>query len=361
MTKYLSDGKSFNPLDEKQTTIHDKLAPGNYSIVKDPMSGSLYFQQMDSFTNGHKIYGDTESKAERIIQTFEDRESATGVMLAGEKGSGKTLLARMISILGYKRDYPTIVINAPWHGEMFNQLIQSVDQPCVVIFDEFEKVYNRETQEAVLTLLDGTYPSKKLFILTVNNEWLLNDAMHNRPGRLFYKLKYGGLDVNFIREYTEDTLLNKDNFDSVLSITDVIPIMNFDMLKALIEEMNRYDENAKESLAMLNIGIGAATRASFDIDVWHKGEKVPTEMLKTRRLMLNPLDEDGISISIFNTPSEVGQPSNRRDWDYIELDDTDLTNISNHGSIFEYNTNEYRVILTKVQAAESSSMWSMLA
>jgi hypothetical protein len=79
-----------------------------------------------------------------------------------------------------KQGVPTIVINAPWCGDKFNTLIQSIQQPCIVMFDEFEKVYSSEEQEAMLTLLDGIYSSKKLFLLTSNDKWRVDSHMRNR-------------------------------------------------------------------------------------------------------------------------------------------------------------------------------------
>ena len=154
------------------------------------MTNQLYLEGIEVFDIQGKIYGDTVKRAERILYSFMDRPSGTGVMLTGEKGSGKTLLAKMLSFKGYEQDIPTIVINQPWCGEAFNAFIQSIEQPVIVLFDEFEKVYDQDDQEQMLTLLDGVYPSKKLFVLTCNDKWRVNAHMRNRPGRIFYSMEY---------------------------------------------------------------------------------------------------------------------------------------------------------------------------
>jgi SpoVK/Ycf46/Vps4 family AAA+-type ATPase len=98
-------------------------------------------------------------------------------------------------------DVPTIVINQPLVGKKFNSFLQTISQPSIILFDEFEKVYEQSAeQEAILTLLDGVYPSKKLFLLTCNDTAKINSNMKNRPGRLFYFLKFKGLDQRFFRE-----------------------------------------------------------------------------------------------------------------------------------------------------------------
>jgi hypothetical protein len=122
----------------------------------------------------------------------------------------------------------------------------------MVLFDEFEKVYSSDEQEEMLTLLDGVFPSKKLFVMTCNNKWRVDQHMRNRPGRIFYMLDFKGLDADFIAEYCADNLKNKDNTDGVLTIGSLFAEFNFDMLKALVEEMNRYGETAQEAMKMLN-------------------------------------------------------------------------------------------------------------
>ena len=154
MTYYLRNGNAYRVSDKMSLDIHEHLPAGNYIIQQD-QQGNLFLEQIDSFNNPSKLYGDTTRNADRIINTFLDRSNSTGVMLNGEKGSGKTLLAKTLSIKCAEQDIPTIVINAPWHGDRFNQLMQTIEQPCVVLFDEFEKVYDKEEQESILTLLDG--------------------------------------------------------------------------------------------------------------------------------------------------------------------------------------------------------------
>jgi hypothetical protein len=67
------------------------------------------------------------------------------------------------------------MVNERHIGDDFVHFLQSIDQPCVVIFDEFEKVYSYEEQAALLTMFDGTMSSKKLWILTCNHQHNVNE------------------------------------------------------------------------------------------------------------------------------------------------------------------------------------------
>lgn len=163
-----------------------------------------------------------------------------------------TQLARLIGQIAADQGVPCIIINAAWAGDEFFKLIQSIGQECIVLFDEFEKVYDRDEQKQVLTLLDGVFPSKKLFILTCNDKWLIDDHMRNRPGRIYYLIDFKGLPVEFIEEYCSDNLNAKQHLNAIVKVSRMFSAFNFDMLKAIVEEMNRYDESPEQVLEMLN-------------------------------------------------------------------------------------------------------------
>lgn len=273
MTYYIRNGNTFRLADEKNLDIQNELPVGNYTIKQD-MHGALFLESIDSFEMPAKIYGDALKNADRIMQTFQSRTASTGVMLTGEKGSGKTLLAKMLSITGAEVGVPTIVINAPWRGEQFNTFIQSIEQECIILFDEFEKVYDRDEQTEILTLLDGVYPSKKLFILTCNDKYRVDGYMRNRPGRIYYMIDFAGLDANFIREYCEDNLKNQKHTNTMCNISTIFDAFNFDMLKAMVEEMNRYDESPQDVLKIINVRQEFDEGGNFDVEVTYRGVTV---------------------------------------------------------------------------------------
>lgn len=274
MTVFLRNGNSFRPANEIDLDMHERLPAANYIIKINPLTEQFYFDTVDSFTLPSKMYGKTERHAERILATFADRSASTGVLLSGEKGSGKSLLAKLLTTMGAELGYPTIIVNSPMAGDKFNQLIQDVDQPAIVLFDEFEKVYDSDKQEELLTLLDGTFPTKKLFVLTCNDPWRVDAHMRNRPGRIFYALDFKGLSHEFVREYCEDNLNAKDQIEQVVSVTQLFDQFNFDMLKALVEEMNRYNESAHDALEMLNTKPDGEQGGKYDVTLTIKGKAV---------------------------------------------------------------------------------------
>jgi SpoVK/Ycf46/Vps4 family AAA+-type ATPase len=240
---------------EKYPALADRLPVGTY-MVHFTLQDGYFLTEIDDFTLPAKTYGNEINRSERIISTFLDRPSATGVILAGEKGAGKTLLAKKISIeLAQKHQIPTLVVNQAHTGDGFNQFLQSITQPVMVIFDEFEKVYEEDQQAALLTVLDGTMSSKKLYIVAVNDIWSLNKYLLNRPGRFYYLFSYNGLSESAVRAFLKDNLNNHSRLESVAIYTQMFRNFTFDMLSAIVEEMNRYDEPLSEVLEVLNVSM----------------------------------------------------------------------------------------------------------
>lgn len=253
MSYYIRTGNTFKVANENDIEVFESLPPKVYTVGQNPMTGEFFLQPIDNFKIPSKLYGDTEKTANRIISTFEKRPLTTGVHMDGVKGSGKSLLAKYVSHVANSKGYPTIVINQPYCGDAFNKFVQSINIPTVLLFDEFEKVYGHNEQQQILTLFDGVYPSKKLFLLTTNDSYSVSNYLKNRPGRIYYSLKFDTLNAKFVREYCEDNLNNKELIDSIVNYTNIFSFFNFDMLAAVVEEMNRYNETLQEVLQMLNI------------------------------------------------------------------------------------------------------------
>lgn len=350
MTYFMRSGSRFNVSTKEAMDLHDQLPVGTYTVKFDKMSNCFYLEAIDNFEIKGKIYGDTRRNTDRILNTFNDRTASTGVMLTGEKGSGKTLLAKMLSVTAAQKGIPTIVINEPWCGEGFNSFMQMIEQPTVILFDEFEKVYDREDQEKMLTLLDGVYPSKKLFVLTCNDKWRVDGHMRNRPGRVYYMLEFKGLEQDFIIEYCDDNLKNKNNIAGVCKIATLFDQFNFDMLKAMVEEMNRYNETAQETMKILNTRPEFSGEAKYKISLQVDGLDVPEEHTEIEWTG-NPLTQTiVIDYKVYDNTviSDDGKPD--FDWECVRFVNTDLKQVDSQTGKFTFiNDDSDRITLSKVR------------
>ena len=268
MTKtFLKSGNTFRVRDNTAISAFDQLPAETYTIKFDERAGEFFLEQIENFTLPSKIYGKNTDYSQRILNTFNQRPGSTGVLLSGIKGAGKTLLAKQTAVAGREQGIPTIVINRDWNGDEFNSFIQSISTPAIILFDEFEKIYGWSEQRKILTLFDGVFPSRKLFLVTTNTDRDVSEYMTNRPGRIYYNFEFDTLGQDFIKEFLEDRLDNKSQIDDILKYTQVFSFFNFDMLNAAVEEMNRYGETLTEVLDVLNIKPENRSTDTFKVEV----------------------------------------------------------------------------------------------
>lgn len=362
MTYYIRNGSAYTVTSDVSMDIHQSLPAANFTVKYDQRLGH-FLELSDPFPAPSKIYGECLNNTDRIIRTFMERDISTGVLFSGEKGSGKTLLAKNIVIELQKLGVPCIIINTAFTGDDFNKFIQRIDQRCVIMFDEFEKVYDEDGQTTILTLLDGVYPSNKLFILTCNDKWRIDKHMINRPGRMFYMIEFRGLSVEFIREYCEDNLNNKEYIEQICKISSMFAEFNFDMLKALVEEMNRYNEAPHEALTLLNVKAEYSGNNEYSVELFinyegtlHKINKIVTWcgniMMERLHFDYNMAENNSLSAPSAKTETESGDKTATKDFavdsSYIGFEPSDIIRVDPDTNSYEFRNTNGRVILTKV-------------
>lgn len=273
MTKFAeSHGRIY--LVDSPPEISDRLAADSYALKIDP-AGELYLERIARFSLPDEIYGDIDKMSDRILRSYSDRSGVTGVLLSGEKGSGKTLLGKKVALTLLEQGQPMIAVNIGISGDKFNIFLQKIGQPITLFFDEFEKTYDsQESQNGLLTLLDGVYPIKMLAILTTNDSSRMTAPMIDRPGRIYYKIDYTGLSYSFIMEYAEKNLKDKKHLPELSRLAALVEL-NFDQLKALIEEMNRYDESVLEAVQYLNVSVKPKFSSMMIASMSRGGVQIP--------------------------------------------------------------------------------------
>jgi hypothetical protein len=366
MSIFFNKGKNWQ-VGQTKPGFYDKLPAGTY--VLNTGEEGFYLTEIELFTLPAKTYGPEIRRHERVINTFLDRPATTGVMLTGEKGAGKTLLAKKISIeLAERHGIPTIVINSAYSGDAFNAFMQSITQPVMIMLDEFEKVYGSERQNALLTLLDGTMSSKKLFVIAINSIARMNDFMINRPGRFFYVFNYGGISEEAVREYTQENLLDQSKVESVVNYSSLFGNFTFDMLAAIVQEMNRYNESVAEVLQYINVSMDRGGGDVYDIkhvelrDIgedyieWAKDYTLDNRL--KRRFnggeLYNPLKDEVYQPVYFTIDNPKGGDPNI-DFTRVKLTPNDIKKVEK-GATFTFETDEALIVVGKATYEDSISI-----
>ena len=252
--RFLLTPSALLPVDSDALSIVDSIPVGMY-YVKASRKGFV-LANTEHFKRPKRMYGNVSSRANRILDTFTQRTKSTGVQLSGQPGTGKTLLAREVCITAIERGIPVLIVEDSF-GEGIGDFVdfcRNLDTPVVILFDEFEKVFDESSQNALLSLFDGTDYYKKLYLMTANDSGAITFAMQSRPGRMFYHFRYLGLEPTFIAEYLDAELTaieHRQELDNLLAVE--YASITFDCLQALVEETNRYNESPKKTLEILNI------------------------------------------------------------------------------------------------------------
>lgn len=255
--KAISTGNTYRIYDDSLET-YDVLPPQVYSVRFSNMTGFFLERHADIEISEKKIYGVHLGKVEKVFASFEAFERNLGVILSGDKGIGKSLFAKLLSIKAIENGIPVIIVDEYIPG--IATFIESIEQKSVFLFDEFDKTFADDNcdegvspQASMLTLFDGLSHGKKLFVVTCNEIRELNDYLINRPGRFHYHFRFEYPSPSEIKEYLQDKLDEKyyDAIDGVVSFSRKIDL-NYDCLRAIVFELNRGEEFS-EAIKDLNI------------------------------------------------------------------------------------------------------------
>lgn len=252
------------------------LIPGKvYDLSYDRYSGDDVFKENGELSLPSKVY--TSKKDEffkkRVLTYFNNAfTDTTGVMLAGTKGTGKTIMAK---VLAKESNLPIIIVDPQYPEHRLIKYFKQITTPVCILFDEVDKSFNTEK---MLDFLDGLQKtSKKLVIMTCNNLGRVSEYLQDRCSRIRYLRKYttddnlefldvlikdmGIKNVEEISKFCRENikLLSMDNIvaflnevkmleDEDITLEEIISVMNIDHVqsKGTSSEEEPIDENDKD-------------------------------------------------------------------------------------------------------------------
>lgn len=223
-----------------------------YDLKWDDWSDMAYLAENGELNLPSKIYELNEDKIfkKRVLNSFNNHENSIGVMLAGTKGTGKTMLAKVIA---KESNLPIIIVDSQFPTTRLIGFFKQFSTPVCVIFDEIEKNFNTGR---MLDFLDGVEKTtKKLVLMTCNELDKVSEYLQDRCSRIRYVRKYGINDnlaflpmlienkeiknAEIVRKFVEErfklpsidnmnAFLNevKDLEDEDISLDDIVKYMN---------------------------------------------------------------------------------------------------------------------------------------
>lgn len=229
----------------------NQLNVGIYKLVPETPNAPTHLEDFSDFSLPNKLYGESlDYMTQKVLRSFKELNKSVGVLLSGLKGTGKSLQLKHIAM---NSNMPVLIVDEFISGTELITFLEKSPTSCVILFDEFEKVYSKgEQQETILPLLDGLSSTPHIFILTVNNS--VSEFLVGRPSRIRYNKKYFGLDESLIKEIAEDLLTDKSKLEEVTSLLCMMHDVNMDMVVSFIQDVNLFpDEQPEQIIKTFNL------------------------------------------------------------------------------------------------------------
>ena len=221
--------------------------------AKLELNGEMNLPQTVYQTKKDKLF------IKRVLNNFNNNNNnTTGVLLTGEKGTGKTVTAKL---LAQEANLPIIIVNPNSVEKYLEKYFKEFDTPVCILFDEVDK--NFDTHK-MLTFLDGMHKTtKKLVIMTANDEDDLSKYIKNRCSRIKYYRHYSMQED--AREYAELICEAKgieDKENLVNFIVNNIKYPSIDNICSFINEViftKDWGLSYYDVLDFMNINVGERT------------------------------------------------------------------------------------------------------
>jgi SpoVK/Ycf46/Vps4 family AAA+-type ATPase len=235
------------------------LIPGKvYDLSYDRFVGEDIFKENGDLNFPGKLYTSKKDDLfkKRVLTYFNNSfTNTTGVMLAGVKGTGKTVCAK---VLAQASNLPIIVVDPVYPEQRLIKFFKQIKSSVCILFDEVDKSFDTDK---MLDFLDGIQKtSKKLVIMTCNNLSKVSEYLQDRCSRIRYLRKYtpednlefldpiitdlGIKNTKEVSEYCRNNikLLSMDNIvsflnevkmleDEDISLDEIISVMNIETTK----------------------------------------------------------------------------------------------------------------------------------
>jgi len=335
--KIINYGEHYEIYEDDLKTF-DQLPTATYKIKFSPMSG-FSLVKIDNFqTIEEKIYGNHKAKIAKVLKSYTKFNRSLGLILSGEKGMGKSLFIQLLAEEAIQRGMPVVMVTQPYKG--VSDFIDKIDQEVLVLFDEFEKVFNLdnnegESQDDLLGLFDGTSQKKRLYAITVNKLHKVSEFMVSRTGRFHYHIRFDYPTATEIEIYLKDKLQPQfyPEIKHVIAFSNRVKL-NYDSLRAIAFELN---EGYSFNSAIGDLNILTTDAQKYDIEIKFTNGKLA--QIKNRTL------------NMFSESVRIDSYMEKGDWISISFNptkiNTESTQMIVNGEDVEFDFDDENTIYTK--------------
>lgn len=239
MAEFVKMGNEIRVRPNLDGMSYDLINSKVYDLKWNSFEGYGYFVENGDLNMPKKLYKleEDDKFISRVLTYFNSESSGktTGVMLAGTKGTGKTMLSKRIAL---ESNLPIIVVDTRFPSRALNKVFKGFTTPVCILFDEIEKNEDWWSTKDLLGFLDGVEANaKKIVLMTCNETGEIDDNMFDRCSRIRYFKKYeANSNEVFVRFMAEDK--GVPNIDDVVEfIKEHLEVKSFDNISSFLDEI----------------------------------------------------------------------------------------------------------------------------
>lgn len=255
-------GGKYNYIGDSAKVL-SSLPPAMYNVEFNDNIGCFLTEAKNIPQIGEKVYGSREEKVDKVILKFKNTNRNLGVLLNGAKGIGKSLFTKQVIHKAIDLGLPVIICPSFLPG--VDSFLKGINQKVVIILDEYEKTFDSEEQELMLSVFDGVTDSNKLFVVTSNNKARLDSHLIDRPGRFHYFFEFEFPYPGEIFEYISDCLPDASTqFKNDVAFLSFVSPLTYDSLRAIVEEKKMLGSDATLMEVIQDINVAKTQGSSPD-------------------------------------------------------------------------------------------------
>lgn len=335
--KFADQGTEVSIIKFDTSNIKDNLPQGIWKVAFNPLSGFYLTKQLTEVNIPKQIFGSSKKQLDLITSRFERDNKSMGVLLTGDKGTGKTLLSTLLIKHYQDLGYPVILVDNAY-SNVINGMVDFISQisNAVFIFDEFEKVFDTDDQQVLLNFFDDKTNSNRLSI-AISNSRSISEFMLSRPSRFFYHFEYKKLDDETIKEVATFNGLNDSVANQLVLVKEKSYFFGFDILLSIIDEIKfRESHNVDAIIETMNIDVSTFSQLKETKLVSFKCLD-PNDKSFNDKDLIELSDQDDI------TRIRVTRITDEDDYDYFDTAYLNASSLLNYDSKTKEYT--YRIIL----------------